>query len=111
MELDRCDRERGAAMPTYVTLINWTDQGIKNFRDTASRGKEAEEAMGKLGVRIKSLLWTVGQYDLVATVEADDEESATAALLALGSQGNVRTSTMRAYDAEEMGRIIGKLPG
>lgn len=96
-------------MPTYVTLINWTDQGIKNFKDSATRAKEAEEQMGKLGVRIKSLLWTVGQYDLVATVEADDEESATAALLALGSQGNVRTTTMRAYDAEGMGRIISKL--
>lgn len=65
--------------------------------------------MGKLGVRFKSILWTVGQYDLVATVEADDEESATAALLALGSQGNLRTTTMRAYDADEMGRIISKL--
>lgn len=96
-------------MPTYVTLINWTDQGIKNFKDTASRARDAEEAMGKLGVRFKSILWTVGQYDLVATVEADDEESATAALLALGSQGNLRTTTMRAYDADEMGRIISKL--
>jgi uncharacterized protein with GYD domain len=96
-------------MPTYVTLINWTEQGIKNFKDTTSRGKEAEEAMGKLGVRFKSILWTVGQYDLVAIVEADDEESATAALLALGSQGNVRTTTMRAYNAEEMGRIISRL--
>lgn len=96
-------------MPTYVTLINWTDQGIKNFKDTASRARDAEEAMGKLGVRFRSILWTVGQYDLVVTVEADDEESATAALLALGSQGNLRTTTMRAFDADEMGRIIGKL--
>lgn len=96
-------------MPTYVTLINWTDQGIKNFKDTASRARDAEEAMGKLGVRFRSILWTVGQYDLVVTVEADDEESATAALLALGSQGNLRTTTMRAFDADEMDRIIGKL--
>lgn len=96
-------------MPTYVTLINWTDQGIKNFKDTTSRAKDAEEAMGKLGVRFKSILWTVGPYDLVATVEADDEESATAALLALGAQGNLRTTTMRAYDADEMGRIMSKL--
>lgn len=96
-------------MPTYVTLINWTDQGIKNFKDTTSRAKETTAAMEKLGVRITSLLWTVGQYDLVATVEADDEEGATAALLALGSQGNLRTTTMRAYNAEEMGRITSKL--
>jgi uncharacterized protein with GYD domain len=96
-------------MPTYVTLVNWTDQGIKNFKDTVSRGKEAEAAMAKLGVRFQSLHWTVGPYDLVAIVDADDEESATAALLALGAQGNVRTTTMRAFTAEEMGRIIGKL--
>lgn len=96
-------------MPTYVSLVNWTDQGIKNFKDTVSRGKEAEEAMAKLGVRFQSIHWTVGPYDLVAVVEADDEESATAALLALGSQGNVRTTTMRAFTAEEMTRIIGKL--
>jgi uncharacterized protein with GYD domain len=113
MKLDQCERERerGAAVPTYVTLINWTDQGIRNFKDSTSRAKEAEELMGKLGVRLKSVLWTVGPYDIVTIVEADDEESATAALLALGSQGNVRTTTMRAYDAEEMSRIVGKLPG
>ena len=96
-------------MPTYVSLCNWTDQGIKNFKDTVSRGKEAEAAMAKLGVRFQSLYWTVGPYDLVAIVDADDEESATAALLALGAQGNIRTTTMRAYDAEGMSRIVGKL--
>jgi uncharacterized protein with GYD domain len=96
-------------MPTYVSLCNWTDQGIKNFKDTVSRGKKAEDAMGKLGVRFQSLYWTVGPYDLVAIVDADDEESATAALLALGAQGNIRTTTMRAYQAGEMDRIIEKL--
>src|SRR5688500_7731037 len=96
-------------MPTYVTLINWTDQGIRNFKDTTSRVKEGEAAMWKHGVRFKAILCTVWQYDRVTIVEADDEESATAALLALGSQGNVRTTTMRAYDAQEMGRIISKL--
>jgi uncharacterized protein with GYD domain len=96
-------------MPTYVSLINWTDQGIKNIKDTSKRAKDAEEAMGKLGVRFQSILWTVGPYDIVAVVEADDDEGATAALLALGSQGNVRTTTMRAYNAEEIGRIVGKL--
>jgi uncharacterized protein with GYD domain len=96
-------------MATYISLCNWTEQGIKSFKDSASRAKEAEAAMAKLGVRIQSIYWTVGEYDLVAIVEADDDESATAALLALGAQGNIRTTTMRAYDAEAMGRIIGKL--
>ena len=96
-------------MPTYVSLCTWTDQGIKNFKDSLSRAKEAEDAMGKLGVRIQSLYWTVGPYDLVAIVDADDEESATAALLALGAQGNIRTTTMRGYDAKGMSRIVSKL--
>jgi uncharacterized protein with GYD domain len=96
-------------MPTYVSLINWTDQGIKNFKDTTKRAKDAEAAMGKLGVRFQSILWTVGPYDIVAVVEADDDEGATAALLALGAQGNLRSTTMRAYNADEMSRIVGKL--
>ena len=86
-------------MPTYISLCNWTDQGIKNFKDTLSRAKEADDAMGKLGVRFQSIHWTVGPY----------EESATAALLALGAMGNIRTTTMRAYDADAMSRIVGKL--
>jgi uncharacterized protein with GYD domain len=66
-------------MPTYVTLASWTDQGIRNVKDSLSRAKEGEEVMGKLGVRLRSVLWTVGPYDLVTVADADDEESAAAA--------------------------------
>jgi uncharacterized protein with GYD domain len=96
-------------MPTYVSLINWTDQGVKNFKDTVDRAAQAEEAMGKLGVTFKAIYWTIGSYDIVGIVEADDEESATAALLAVASQGNIRTTTLRAFNRDEMGNVIAKL--
>ena len=96
-------------MPNYVILFNWTDQGIKNFRDTMDRVAAAEEAMGKLGVQIKDIYWTIGPYDVVALAEAADDESATAALLALGAQGNVRSTTLRAFNREEMASVIKKV--
>ena len=96
-------------MPTYVSLLNWTDQGVKKFKDTVERAKEAEEAMAKLGVTFKDIYWTVGPYDIVAVVEAADEESATAALLAVASQGNIRSTTLRAFNRDEMARVIAKL--
>ena len=95
-------------MPTYVTLINWTEQGVKNFKDTVDRAAKAEEAMEKLGVTFKDIYWTVGQYDIVGIIEAQDEQSATAALLTIASQGNIRTTTLRAYNREEMAKIIEK---
>jgi uncharacterized protein with GYD domain len=64
--------------------------------------------MGKLGVTFRDIYWTVGPYDIVAVVDAGDDESATAALLTLGSQGNVRTTTLRAFNRDEMRSIIGK---
>src|SRR2546425_7809984 len=69
---------KGGAMPSYVTLINWTDQGVKNFKDTVDRYEAAQEAMGQGGVSFKEIYWTVGPYDLVGIVEAPDDETATA---------------------------------
>src|SRR5262245_26487870 len=96
-------------MPTYVTLINWTDQGVKNFKDTVDRAAQAEEAMAKVGARFKEIYWTVGPYDIVAVVEAPDDESATAALLAAASGGNIRTTTLRGFSREEMASVIQKV--
>ncbi len=98
-------------MPTYVNLFNWTDQGIRTFRETVDRVDAAESMLGKLGVRIKDIYWTTGQYDIVAVTEAPDDESGIAALLALGSQGNVRSTTLRAFTRDEMARVIAKLVG
>ena len=93
-------------MPTYVSLIHWTEQGIKNYKDTASRAADFSKLVESLGGRVRELLWTVGEYDIVSIAEFPDDETGTAALLQVGSLGNVRTSTMRAFDADEMGAII-----
>ncbi len=96
-------------MPTYVILMNWTDQGVRADRDTVHRRDQADALAEKHGARIEQVYWTVGPYDIVTIVEAPDDESATAMLLELGSAGNLRTTTLRAYGREEMSRIIERL--
>ena len=96
-------------MPTYVSLFNWTDQGIRNVRDTIQRYERSQELQDKHGVRLENIYWTVGPYDIVAVAEASDEESITAFLLELSSAGNVRTTTLRAFNQEEMSGIIERL--
>ena len=95
-------------MPTFVSLINWTEQGVANVKDTVVRAADARNAAAAMGGQIKDLYWTVGQYDLVTVAEFPDDETATAFLLALSSRGNVRTTTLRAFGDDEMTRIIGK---
>ena len=96
-------------MPTYVTLMNWTDQGVRTAKETVQRRDQADALAEKHGARIEEVYWTVGPYDIVAILEAPDDESATAMLLELGSQGNLRTTTLRAYGHDEMSRIIERL--
>ncbi|WP_031511170.1 GYD domain-containing protein [Streptomyces megasporus] len=95
-------------MPTYVTLLNWTDQGIRAYKETPQRRDAFAEALRKLGARLVEVYWTVGPHDLVAIVEAPDEETATAALLQLGGMGNVRSTTLRAFGRDEIESIIAK---
>ena len=97
-------------MPTYVSLINWTEKGAASFKDTIDRAEAGRALAGAFGGSLKEIYWTLGPYDIVAVSEAPDDESATAFALALGSQGNVRTTTMRAVDADEMKGIIAKTP-
>ena len=96
-------------MPTYVTLMSWTDQGVRNVRDTVQRRGQADELAQKHGATIEEVYWTVGPYDIVTIVEAPDDESVTAMLLELGSAGNLRTTTLRAYDSDQMSGIIQRL--
>jgi uncharacterized protein with GYD domain len=96
-------------MTTYISLINWTDQGIRNFSDTVQRAEDAKALAQRMGGSIASIYWTVGQYDLVTVADFPSDETGTAFLLALGSQGNVRTTTLRAYDASEVAGVINKL--
>jgi uncharacterized protein with GYD domain len=100
--------ERRSAMPRYVSLIDWTQQGIANFKDSVDRYEAAQQQFEQLGVRFVDAYWTLGEHDLVGVIDAPDDETATAALLALGSQGNVRTKTMRAFSADEMRALIQK---
>jgi uncharacterized protein with GYD domain len=92
----------------YVILVNWTDQGIRNFKDTVDRAGAVADLMEKLGGRMKDLYWTLGAYDVVALMEAPDDETATSIALAISAQGNVRTSTLRAFTRDEMGAIVEK---
>jgi len=93
-------------MATYVSLINWTEQGIKNFRDTTQRAQDFSRLVESSGGKVRELLWTVGEYDIVCVAEFPDEETGVAALLQVGSAGNIRSNTMRAFDAEQMASII-----
>ena len=95
-------------MPTYVSLINWTEKGVAEFKDTVDRAEAGKALAGKFGGTLKEIYWTIGPYDLVAISEAPDDESATAFALTLSSQGNVRTTTLRAFSGDEMRGIIAK---
>jgi uncharacterized protein with GYD domain len=97
-------------MPRYVSLIDWTREGVTNFKDTVDRYEAAQQQFEQLGVRFIDVYWTLGEHDIVAVVEAPDDETATAALLAVSSEGNLRTKTMRAFSPDEMRAVIDKAP-
>src|SRR5215469_6309803 len=97
---------RGRQMTTYVSLINWTEQGIKNFRDTTQRAEEFSRLVESTGGRVRELLWTVGEYDIVCVADFPDDAAGVAALLQVGSAGNIRSNTLRAFGADEMADII-----
>jgi uncharacterized protein with GYD domain len=96
-------------MATFISLVNWTDQGITNVKDTIQRYERGEELANKHGVSNEHIYWTVGPYDMVFIAEAPDVKSITAYLLEVGSAGNIRTTALRAYNREEMSSILGRL--
>ena len=102
-------RKGGDYMPTYVVLVNWTDQGIRSVKETIERTDTGAEIAKKHGMEFKQSYWTVGPYDMVAVITAPDDEAMSAHLLEIGSLGNVRTTTLRAYDEEEMSGILERL--
>jgi uncharacterized protein with GYD domain len=97
-------------MATFITTMHFTEQGIKTVRDTCKRAEAFKATAKTMGVKVTGMYWTLGAFDGVIVCEAPDEETATAALLHLGSLGNLRTQTARAYDAAEMQKIVGLLP-
>lgn len=95
-------------MATFVSLINWTDQGIKAFKESAERADAFVALVEKNGGKVVGLYWTLGEYDLVSITEAPDAATATAVLLQVGSLGNVRSSTMQAFDRDTFQAIVAK---
>jgi len=97
-------------MPTYIALSSFTDQGIRSVKDTTKRADAVKEAAKKFGASMTQTYWTLGHYDLVAIIEAPDDQAATAFALAVASAGNIRMQTLRAFSRDEMNAILGKLP-
>jgi uncharacterized protein with GYD domain len=96
-------------MPTYVVLVNWTEQGIRNVKQTVERTDSGADLAEKHGLKFEQAYWSVGAYDMVAIFTAPNDEAMSAHLLEIGSLGNVRTTTLRAYDEEEMKGILQRL--
>jgi|RhiMethySRZTD1v2_1073278.scaffolds.fasta_scaffold3315623_1 uncharacterized protein with GYD domain len=96
-------------MATFISLVSFTDQGARNIKESPNRAEVFQATATKFGAQVKSLYWTNGQYDVIATLEGP-EEAVMAALAATATAGNVRTQTLRAFDATEMKKILSKLP-
>jgi uncharacterized protein with GYD domain len=96
-------------MATYVLLMNFTDQGIRKVKDTPKRADAFKDMAKKCGATVKEVFWTLGEYDVVAIVEAPDDISMTALGLSSGALGNVRTQTLRAFTQGEIKTIVGKI--
>ena len=97
-------------MHTYIWLVNWTDQGIRNLKETTKRAKSFKEMAEKKGVKVKEILWTMGRYDLVLVIDAPNDETISSLALALGMAGNIKTETLKTFSAQEMDQILKGLP-
>ncbi len=97
-------------MAYYVILANFTDQGVRTIKDLPKRADAFKAMAEKSGVKINALFWTLGQHDVIAIAEADDDMAATALSLSVTALGNIRTQTLRAFDASEMREIVGRMP-
>src|SRR5437016_14048756 len=96
-------------MVTYVVLAKFTDQGIRNAKDSPKRADAFKEMAKTFGVTVKEIVWTQGRYYIVTIVGAPDESSVMSLSLSLGALGNVRTETLRAFSAAELTTSVGKV--
>jgi uncharacterized protein with GYD domain len=96
-------------MANYICLLQFTDQGIRNIKDTTKRAEAATAEAEKMGAKITQAFWTMGAYDLILVLEAPDDETASAFAARLGSLGNVKTQTMRAFGRQEIEKILAKI--
>jgi uncharacterized protein with GYD domain len=96
--------------PTYISLVKFTEKGIEGAKQTTQRVAAWAAKVQSMGVTIKQMYWTLGEYDQVCVFEAPDDETAASVLLAADMLGNIRTQTMRAFTASEMDKILSKVP-
>lgn len=97
-------------MPTYIMLSRFTQQGLQNIKDAPARLDAAKQTLKGLGAKLKDFYLVVGQYDAVVVIEAPDDATAATASLAIGSLGNIRIETLRAFNEDEYRDLIGALP-
>ena len=96
-------------MATFVSTVKFTNQGLADIKDTCQRAKKFKKAAEKVGAEVRDIMWTLGPFDGLIVFDAPDDETATALMLRLCSAGYVHTQTSRAYRAEEMENILGKM--
>lgn len=96
-------------MATFIATVNFTAKGVQNFRESPKRAVAFTSAAKKLGIKVTGLYWTLGAFDGVIVFDAPDDNTATAAMLSLAAQGNVQTTTSRAFDRTEFEKIVGML--
>jgi uncharacterized protein with GYD domain len=101
---------RWGEMPTYITLVKWTPQGITTIKQAPARLDAGKETFKAYGSELKSFYLTMGRYDIVAISEATDDAAAAKVALAIGSAGNISTETLRAFTEEEYREIVAALP-
>ena len=97
-------------MPTYITLVRWTQKGLENVKEAPSRLDTAKEAYKAMGAELKEMYLVVGEYDMVVISEAPDDQTMAKILLSIGSQGSSRGETLRAFTEAEYRKIIAALP-
>ena len=96
-------------MPTYIVLAQFTDQGIRNVKESPKREETFRKTCEKLGARVKDVYRTMGRYDVAAIVDAPDDLTMNAILYSTGSLGNVRTETLRAFTRQETDQALAKM--
>lgn len=96
-------------MSHYILLLNWTDQGIRNVKDTIKRAESFKSYLEKKGGKLTDIFYTFGQYDLVLIVELPNDDEAMSVLLGTGALGNIRSTTLKAFNLEETRRIVENL--
>jgi len=97
-------------MATYISLLKYTEDGVKNIKDSPARLEDAKKLFNAMGAKMKAWYLTLGEYDAVVIAEGPDDETAVKLLLTIGAQGNIRTTTFRAFTEDEFGKIIAALP-